>query len=137
MDKDLTALNQLVEDYTNKESELMKVEQELVSKDQQFANFITAQKRLKEAKEVISDLIKQEMEARGLTEHETDTVILKLSPSGKYRTDDLDSLPDNLCEIKRTLSNKAVKAYLQLNGHLPDGVESTGSILRIKVKEAE
>lgn len=134
---DLQALNDLVEEYTNKETDLMKVEQELATRDKQFADFISTQRRLKEAKEVLVGLIKEEMTKRGLSEHETDTVILKLTPSGKYRADDLDSLPDNLCEIKRTLSNKAVKAYLQLNGHLPEGVESTGSILRIKVKEAE
>lgn len=137
MDNDLTALNQLVEDYTNKEAELMKVEQELATHDETFANFIAAQRRLKEANEVLRGMIREEMEARGLTEHETDTVILKLSPSGKYRAENLDSVPDNLCEIKRTLSNKAVKAYLQLNGELPEGVESTGSILRIKVKEEQ
>lgn len=137
MDKDLNALNQLVEDYTKKETELIKVEQELVSKDQQFANFITAQKRLKEAKEVISGMIKEEMEARGLKEHETDSVILKLTPSGKYKitTDDINEIDDSVCEIKKTLSNKKVKSYLELNGKLPEGVVSTGNILRIKVKE--
>ena len=134
MDNDLTALNQLVEDYTNKEAELMKVEQELTTRDETFANFIAAQRRLKEANEVLRGMIREEMEARGLTEHETDTVVLKLTPSGKYRAENLEEVPDNLCEIKRTLSNKAVKAYLQLNGHLPEGIESTGSILRIKVK---
>lgn len=137
MDNDLTALNQLVEDYTNKETELMKVENELATRDEQFANFITTQKRLKEQREVLNQMIREEMEARGLTEHETDTVILKLSPLGKYKTADVSALPDNLCEIKRTLSNKAVKAYLELNGKLPEGVESLGSRLTIRVKEGQ
>lgn len=134
-DKNLTALNQLVEDYTNKETELMKVENELATRDEQFASFISASRRLKEAREVLTDLIKEEMTRQGLTEHETDTVVLKLSPSGKYKAEDLSQVPDNLCEIKRTLSNKAVKAYLQLNGKLPEGVESMGDRLVIRVKK--
>ena len=134
MDNDLTALNQLVEDYTNKETELMKVENELATRDEQFANFITTQKRLAEQKQVLTELIKEEMSKRGLREHETDTVVLKLTPLGKYKTEDVSVLPDELCEIKRTLSNKAVKAYFQLNGKLPEGVESLGDRLTIKVK---
>lgn len=137
MENDMKALNDLVEEYTNKETELMKVENELATKDEQFANFITTQKRLKEQREVLNQMIREEMEARGLTEHETDTVILKLSPLGKYKTADVSALPDNLCEIKRTLSNKAVKAYLELNGKLPEGVESLGSRLTIRVKEGQ
>lgn len=135
MDNDLTALNQLVEDYTTKETELIKVEQELATRDEQFADFITAQKRLKEANEVLRGMIREEMETRGLTEHETDTVILKLTPSGKYRTGNIEAVDDSLCEIKKTLSNKKVKAYLELNGSLPEGVESTSSVLRIKLKK--
>lgn len=134
MEKDLTALNQLVEDYTNKETELMKVEQELATRDEQFANFITTQKRLAEQKSVLIDMIKEFMVDHKMTEHETDTVILKLTPSGKYRTDDIEAVDDSLCEIKKSLSNKKIKAYLELNGCLPEGVESTGSVLRIKVK---
>ena len=133
--KDLKALNDLVDEYTSKETELMKVEQQLASKDEQFANFITTQKRLKEYKEVLVEEIKEFMTEHGMSEHETDTMTLKLSPSGKYKAANVDALPDNLCEIKRTLSNKAVKAYLQLNGKLPEGVESAGSVLRIKIKE--
>ena len=137
MDNDLTALNQLVEDYTNKETELMKVENELATRDEQFANFITTQKRLKEQREVLNQMIREEMEARGLTEHETDTVILKLSPLGKYKAENLDEIPDELCKVVRSLDNSKVKAYLNLNGKLPDGVESLGSRLTIKVKEEE
>lgn len=137
MENDMKALNDLVEEYTNKETDLMKVEQELATRDEQFANFITTQKRLKEQKEVLVDLIKSEMKDRGLREHETDTVILKLTPLGKYKCADVEALPDELCEIKRTLSNKAVKAYLQLNGELPEGVESLGDRLTIKVRDKE
>lgn len=134
MENDMKALNDLVEEYANKEQDLMRVEQELANQDQKFANFITTQKRLKEQREVLSQMIREEMEARGMTEHETDTVILKLSPLGKYKCADVEALPDNLCEIKRTLNNKAVKAYLELNGTLPEGVESLGNRLVIRVK---
>ena len=137
MEQDIKALNELVEEYTSKETDLVKVEQELATRDEQFANFIATQKRLKEQKEVLVSLIKEEMHKRNLTEHETDTVILKLSPLGKYKTADINALPDELCGIKRTLSNKAVKAYLQLNGKLPEGIESLGERLSIKVKNVE
>ena len=136
MENDMKALNDLVEEYTNKETELMKVEQELVTRDEQFANFITTQKRLKEQREVLNQMIKEEMEARGLTEHETDTVVLKLSPLGKYKAENLDEVDDSLCKVVKSLDNAKVKAYLNLNGKLPDGVESLGSRLVIKVKEA-
>ena len=135
MENDMKALNDLVEEYTNKETELMKVENELATRDEQFANFITTQKRLKEQREVLNQMIREEMEARGLTEHETDTVILKLSPLGKYKADNLDKIPDDLCKVVRSLDNSKVKAYLNLNGKLPEGVKSLGSRLTIKVKE--
>lgn len=135
MNDDMKALNDLVEEYTNKETELMKVENELATRDEQFANFITTQKRLKEQREVLNQMIREEMEARGLTEHETDTVILKLSPLGKYKADNLDKIPDDLCKVVRSLDNSKVKAYLNLNGKLPEGVKSLGSRLTIKVKE--
>lgn len=135
MSNDMKALNELVEEYTRKEIVLAKVEQELVARDEQFANFITTQKRLKEQKEVLVGMIKDEMMARGLTEHETDTVVLKLTPSGKYRTEDIEAIPDELCKVVKSLDSKKIKAYLELTGKLPEGVESTGSVLRIKVKE--
>lgn len=134
---DMKALNDLVEEYTNKETELMKVEQELVTRDQQFANFITTQKRLKEQREVLNQMIKEEMEARGLTEHETDTVILKLSSLGKYKAENLDKVDDSLCKVVKSLDNAKVKAYLNLNGKLPDGVESLGNRLTIRVRDKE
>ena len=135
MENDMKALNDLVEEYTNKETELMKVENELATRDEQFANFITTQKRLKEQKEVLVDLIKSEMKARGLREHEADTVILKLTPLGKFKAQDIESIPDELCKIVRSLDNAKVKAYAELNGKLPEGVESLGDRLVIKIKE--
>lgn len=135
---DLTALNQLVDDYTNKETELMKVERELVTRDETFASFITTQKRLAEQKQVLTDMIKEFMTEHNMMEHETDTVSLKLSPSGKYRVkeglDINEDVPDEFCDIKKTINNKKVKAYFELNNSLPEQIESTGSVLRIKVK---
>jgi len=132
--KDLKALNDLVEEYTSKETELMKVEQELATRDEQFANFITTQKRLAEQKAVLTDMIKEEMNKRGLREHETDTVILKLTPLGKFKAADIEAVPDELCKVVKSLDNKKVKAYAELNGKLPEGVESLGDRLVIKVK---
>lgn len=137
-DNDLTALNQLVEDYTSKETELMKVENELATRDEQFASFITLSKRLKEQREVLSQMIREEMSKRGLREHETDTVILKLTPLGKYKLKDgvsADDIDDSLCKVIKTIENKKVTAYKELHGFLPDGVESMGDRLVIKVKE--
>lgn len=132
---DLSALDQLVEDYTNKNLELVKVEQELATRDEQFANFIVAQKRLAEQKAVLTDMIKEEMKTRGLTEHETDTVILKLTPLGKFKTDNIDAIPDELCKVVKSLDNKKITAYKELHGTLPDGIESVGDRLTIKIKE--
>lgn len=134
MNKDLQALNDLVEEYTNKETELMKVENELATRDEQFANFITTQKRLAEQKAVLTDMIKEEMAKRGLREHETDTVILKLTPLGKFKAADIEAVPDELCKVVKSLDNAKVKAYAELNGKLPEGVESLGDRLIIKVK---
>lgn len=137
MENDMKALNDLVEEYTSKETELMKVENELATRDEQFANFITTQKRLAEQKAVLTDMIKEEMAKRGLREHETDTVILKLTPLGKYRLAEgysIDDARDEICEVKKTLSNKKIKAFYDMYQALPQEVESLGDRLTIKVK---
>lgn len=136
MENDMKALNDLVEEYTNQEAQLMKVEQELASKNEQFAEFITYQKRLKEMKDVLSEEIKEFMRKHNMREHETESVILKLTPLGKFKTDDIEAVPDELCKIVKSLDNKKVKAYVELTGKLPEGVESMGERLTIKVKEA-
>lgn len=137
MENDMKALNDLVEEYTNKETELMKVENELATRDEQFANFITTQKRLAEQKAVLTDMIKEEMAKRGLREHETDTVILKLTPLGKFKAADIEAVPDELCKVVKSLDNAKVKAYAELNGKLPEGVESLGDRLVIRVRDKE
>ncbi len=134
MENDMKALDDLVEEYTNQEAQLMKVEQELAAKDEQFAHFITYQKRLKEMKDVLSEEIKEFMREHNMTEHETDTVILKLTPLGKFKAADIEAVPDELCKVIKSLDNKKVKAYAELNGKLPEGVESLGDRLTIKVK---
>ena len=137
MENDMKALDDLVEEYTNQEAQLMKVEQELAAKDEQFAHFITYQKRLKEMKDVLSEEIKEFMREHNMTEHETDTVILKLTPLGKFKAADIEAVPDELCKVVKSLDNKKVKAYAELNGKLPEGVESLGDRLTIRVKEEE
>ena len=67
----------------------------------------------------------------------TDYLKLKLTPSGKYKAEDIDSVDDSLCDIKKTINNKKVKSYVELNGKLPDGVESTGYVLRKTLKGGE
>lgn len=133
----MKALNELVEEYTNKETELMKVENELATRDEQFANFITTQKRLKEQKEVLVDLIKSEMKQRGLREHLAGNIYLKLTPLGKYKTEDINEVPDDLCKIVKTLDNKKITAYKEIHGELPVGVESLGDRLVIRVRDKE
>ena len=96
---------------------------------------MAAKKHQDEKLEVLWSLVKEYMIENEISEHETDYIKLKLTPSGKYKADDLDSISDDLCDIKRTLSNKKVKAYIELNGKLPDGVESTGWVLRKHIKE--
>lgn len=138
MDNDLTALNQLVEDYTNKETELMKVENELATRDEQFANFITTQKRLAEQKAVLTEMIREELEKRDLSEYETESVKLRLTSSGKYKLEDgvdIGSIDDSLCKVVKSLDNKKITAYKALNGSLPSGVKDTNKVLRISVKE--
>ena len=135
MENDLQALNDLVEEYTSKETELMKVENELATRDEQFANFIATQKRLKEMKEVLTEEIKEFMREHNMREHETDSVILKLTPLGKFKAADIEAVPDELCKVVKSLDNAKVKAYAELKGKLPEGVESLGDRLTIRVKE--
>lgn len=138
MENDMKALNDLVEEYTNKETELMKVENELATRDEQFANFITTQKRLAEQKQVLTDMIREELEKRDLSEYETESVRLRLTSSGKYKLEegvDIDSIDESLCKVVKSLDNKKITAYKSLNGSLPDGVKDTNKVLRICVKE--
>lgn len=131
MDKNL---NELIESALSKEKELATRADELALQSKQFAEYLAAKKHADDELEVLWSLVKEEMLKEGITEHENDYIKLKLTPSGKYKAENLDDVSDELCDIKRVLSNKKVKAYVELNGKLPEGVESTGYILRKTLK---
>lgn len=127
-------LEDLIDKALSKESELATRADELALKDKQFAEYLAAKKHADEELEVLWQMCKDYMIEHGFSEYDGEHIELKLTPSGKYRTADIDSVADELCDIKKTLNNKKVKAYLEINGTLPEGVESTGYILRKKLK---
>lgn len=124
----------LVENAMHKEKELQEQSDKLALEDKRFADYLAAKKHADEELEVLWQTVKDYMIENKYAEFENDFIKLNLAPSGKYRTDDIDAVEDELCDIKKTLNNKKVKAYIELNGTLPKGVESTGFILRKKVK---
>ena len=131
---DMKALDDLIDDAMDEERALATKAEELALQSKQFAEYLAAKKHQDERLEVLWQIVKDYMVEQGITEHENDYIKLKLTPSGKYKAADLESVSDDLCDIKRTLSNKKVKAYVELNGKLPEGVESTGYILRKTLK---
>lgn len=132
---DMKALDDLIDDAMNEEKALATKAEELALQSKQFAEYLAAKKHQDERLEVLWMLVKDAMIEQGITEHENDYIKLKLTPSGKYKTDDISVIPDELCKITRSLDNKKVKSYVELNGKLPEGVESTGYILRKTIKE--
>ena len=134
MDNDISALDALIDEAVNEEKALAVKAEELSLQSKQFADYLAAKKHSDEKLETLWMLVKQEMLDRGMTEHENDYIKLKLTPSGKYRTEDVEAVDDSLCDIVKKLNNKKVKAYVELNGKLPEGVESTGYILRKTLK---
>lgn len=133
--KDLEALNSLIDDAIGKEVALEKQSEELALKSKAFADYLEQKKRQDAELAVLWDTVKQAMIDEELTEYETEQIKLKLSDSGKYKSDDIDLVPNEVCEIKKTLVNKKVKAYLEVHGELPDHVESTGYVLRKTIKK--
>ncbi len=127
-------LQQLIDNAIDKEKALAKRADELALQDKRFAEYLAEKKHQDEELEVLWQMVKDYMVENNYSEFENDYIKLNLTPSGKYRAADIDSVDDDLCDIKKTLNNKKVKAYLELNHSLPDGVESTGYILRKKVK---
>ncbi len=127
-------LSALVENAMDKEKALQEQSDKLALEDKRFADYLAAKKHADEELEVLWQTVKDYMVENKYIEFENDFIKLSLTPSGKYRTDDIDAVGDDLCDIKKTLNNKKVKAYIELNGTLPKGVESTGFILRKKVK---
>ena len=134
MNSDIEALDSLIDEAINTEKTLAVKAEELSLQSKQFADYLAAKKHSDEKLETLWMLVKQEMLDRGMTEHENDYIKLKLTPSGKYRTEDVEAVDDSLCDIVKKLNNKKVKAYVELNGKLPEGVESTGYILRKTLK---
>lgn len=134
MDNDISALDALIDEAVNEEKALAVKAEELSLQSKQFADYLAAKKHNDEKLETLWMLVKQEMLDRGMTEHENDYIKLKLTPSGKYRTENVEAVDDSLCDIVKKLNNKKVKAYVELNGKLPEGVESTGYILRKTLK---
>jgi len=132
--EDMKALDDLIDDAMNEEKALATRAEELALQSKQFADYLAAKKHQDERLEVLWMLVKDAMIEQGITEHENDYIKLKLTPSGKYKTNDINSVPDELCKIVRSLDNKKVKSYVELNGKLPEGVESTGYILRKTLK---
>lgn len=137
MTSNIEALNKLVEDAMSTERELIAQQDALAAQNKEFASYLKAKKHQDDQLKVLWEMVKEEMEEEGLSEYEIPDVIkLSLSPSGKFRLIEgveIDDIPDELCEIKKTLSNSKVKASLALTGELPEGIESTGNILRKKI----
>lgn len=131
MNKDLEAL---INSAMSKEKELATRADELALQSKQFADYLQAKKHADEELEVLWGMVKDFMVENGYTDYDGEHIKLKLTSSGKYKAEDLDSVDDSLCDIKRTLSNKKVKAYVELNGVLPAGIEPTGYVLRKTVK---
>lgn len=131
---EMKALDELIDDAMSEEKALATRAEELALQSKQFAEYLAAKKHQDERLEVLWMLVKDAMIEQGITEHENDYIKLKLTPSGKYKTEDVDNVDDSLCDIVKKLSNKKVKAYVELNGKLPEGVESTGYILRKTIK---
>lgn len=137
MEKDLQALDQLIDDAMQTEKALSTKADELALQNKQFADYLAEKKHNDEKLEVLWGLVKDYMIDNDISKHETPYLSLTLTPSGKYRTDDIDSVDDELCDVVKKLNNKKIKAFIELNGKMPDGVESTGFILRKKLKEKE
>ncbi len=136
MNKDLEALDTLVNECMEKETALAKTEQELALKNQQFAQFIEMQKRQSDELAVLKAEIKEFMEENGIKEHSTGYVDLKLTPTGRYTCEDIGVVPEEVCKVVKQLDNAKCKAYAKLhNGELPEGVTSCGNRLVMKVRE--
>lgn len=134
MNKDLEALDQLIDDAMAEERELTIQADALALQNKQFADYLAQKKHNDEKLEMLWLFVKEHMVENNITEHENDFIKLKLTPSGKFKTDDIDLVDDSVCDFKKTINNRKVKSFLELNGKLPDGIQSTGFILRKTLK---
>jgi hypothetical protein len=137
MNSDIEALDSLIDEAVNREKALAVQAEELSLQSKQFAEYLAAKKHNDEALEALWAMVKNFMVENNISEHENEFIKLKLTPSGKYKAKDINDVPDELCKITRTLDNKKVKAYAEINGELPEGIKSTGYILRKTLKEEE
>lgn len=127
----------MVTEVAEAESQLAVRKEELAKRDAEVADLFKAEKELSANVEALKLLIKDEMKKEGLSVWDGERATLKLMPTGKFRPvegKEVDDLPDEVCDTKKVINNKKVKAYLDLNGKLPEGVESSGDMLRIKWK---
>lgn len=131
MNKDLEAL---INSAMNKEKELATRADELALQSKQFADYLAEKKHADEELEILWKMVKEYMIENNYAEYDGEHIKLSLSPSGKYKAEDIDKVDDALCDIKKTINNRKVKSFIELNGHLPNGVESTGYILRKTLK---
>ncbi len=134
MSNDLDALNQLINEAVDKEKSLAVRADELALQSKQFADYLAEKKHNDEALEALWLMVKDYMIEHKMSEHENDFIKLKLTPSGKYKAEDIDSVDDSLCKITKSLDNAKVKAYQNLHGELPEGVKPTGFVLRKVLK---
>ena len=104
-------LQELIDNALNKEKELQVRSEELALQDKRFADYLQAKKHADEELEVLWGMVKDYMIDNNYTEYDGEHIELKLTPSGKYRAEDIES-----------------------DHELPEGVESTGYVLRKKVK---
>lgn len=132
--EDIKALDQLIDDAMAEEKSLAIRADELALQSKQFADYLAEKKHNDEKLEVLWSMVKDFMIENSLSEHENDFIKLKLTPSGKYKTEDIEAVSDDLCDVVKKLNNKKIKAYVELNGELPAGVESTGYALRKTLK---
>lgn len=135
MNKDLDALDQLIDDAVNEEKSLAIKADELALQSKQFADYLAQKKHNDERLAQLWEIVRDYMEENGIKEHVAGKIYLRLAPLGKYKADEIDEVPDELCKVVRSLDNKKVKAYVELNGCLPDGVQSMGNRLIRKVIE--
>lgn len=137
MSKDLTVLDTLIDEAIATSKKLDEQSKALAEKDKQYADFLKTVQVVKEEEAMLWSMAKDFMEENGITEHENDFVKLTLSPSGKYRLTEgaeIEDVDDALCDVKKVLNNKKISAYIKINSNLPAGVESTGNILRRRLK---
>ena len=129
MTKDLIALDDLINKAVNKESELEQTSKELAQRDKQFAQYLKQKKVMDDELKTLWEMVRSFMEENELKEYHTEWIDLRLTPIGKYKAENIDEVPDELCKVSKTLDNKKIKAYQEINGALPDGVHSLGNRL--------